>query len=122
MLYTHDYRKFVNENRLLDTISTGQIDSPELVIDEGKMRETQFKKKQDEFQKACQERYILRGRIDEAEEELKGMVLLMEQFKNEGHQAEFEEIDSHDINENSVASLTIKVAAHPFSPPIWPEK
>ena len=60
--------------------------------------------------------------IDEAEEELKGMVLLMEQFKNEGHQAEFEEIDSHNINENSVASLTIKVAVHPFAPQIWPEK
>lgn len=58
------------------------------------MREAGFKKKQAEFQKACQERDILRGRIDEAEEELKAMVLLMEQFKNEGHQAEFEEIDS----------------------------
>ena len=122
MLCTHNYRKFVNENRLLDTISKGQIDSPELVIEGGKTRETEFKQKQDEFPKACQERYILRGRIDEAEEELKGMVLLMEQFKNEGHQAEFEEIDSHNINENSVASLTIKVAVHPFAPPIWPEK
>lgn len=58
------------------------------------MREAEFKKKQAEFQKACQERDILRGRIDEAEEELKAMVLLMEQFKNEGHQAEFEEIDN----------------------------
>lgn len=58
------------------------------------MKEAEFKKKQAEFQKACEERDILRGRIDEAEEELKAMVLLMEQFKNEGQQAEFEEIDN----------------------------
>ena len=58
------------------------------------MREAGFKKKQAEFQKACQERDILGGRIDEAEIDLKEMLLLMEKFKSEGQRAEFEEIDN----------------------------
>ena len=58
------------------------------------MREVEFKKKQAEFQKACQERDILGGRIDEAEIDLKEMLLLMEKFKSEGQRAEFEEIDN----------------------------
>ena len=64
------------------------------VLIEENMREAEFRKKKAELQEACQERDELRGRIDEAERDLKEMLLLMEEFKSEGKKAEFEEIDN----------------------------
>ena len=58
------------------------------------MREDEYKQKKAEFQSDCQRRDVILGCIDEAETDLKELLMLREQFEKEGKQAEYEEIDS----------------------------
>lgn len=94
VLYTQSFRNIIENSRFMLKSRSAILNFRDSKSHEENMRETEFKEKKSELERALRERDELCGRISKAEIDLKEMLLLMEQFKSEGQRAEFEEIDN----------------------------